>query len=85
MYHLPTYLPTIQLFIAYTVSQLGQFNANPGPEHWKAVKHLFRYLKATVDFKLTYAPNPSSKELFSVYTQIDKESPFPGNYKGILN
>ena len=27
--------------IAYTVSQLARFNANPGPEHWKVVKHLF--------------------------------------------
>ena len=27
--------------IAYTVSQLARFNSNPGPLHWKAVKHLF--------------------------------------------
>ena len=57
--------------IAYTVSQLARFNANPGPEHWKAVKHLFRYLKATVDFKLTYGPDPSCKESFSVFTDAD--------------
>lgn len=27
--------------IAYAVSVLSRFNSNPGPEHWKAVKHLF--------------------------------------------
>ena len=58
-------------YIAYTVSQLARFNVNPGSEHWKAVKNLFHYLKVTVDFKLTYAPNPLSNELFSVYTDAD--------------
>ena len=31
----------------------------------------FAYLKVTRDFKLTYAPNLSSKKLFSVYTDAD--------------
>jgi Reverse transcriptase (RNA-dependent DNA polymerase) len=31
--------------IAYSVTKLAQFNSNPGLAHWKAVKHLFRYLK----------------------------------------
>ena len=57
--------------IAYTVSQLSRFNSNPGPQHWAAVKHLFRYVKATIGLKLTYAPDPSSKELFSVYSDAD--------------
>ena len=42
--------------IAYAVSLLGCFSANPGVVHWKAVKHLFRYLKGTLDLKLTFAP-----------------------------
>jgi hypothetical protein len=41
--------------IAYTVSYLACFNSNPGPKHWAAVKHLFRYLKGTLEFKLTYS------------------------------
>ena len=40
--------------IAYAVGVLCRFSANPGPAHWKAVKHLFRYLKGTVDYQLTY-------------------------------
>jgi hypothetical protein len=57
--------------IAYTVSVLARFSTNPGVEHWKAVKHLFRYLKGTVDYKITYGPDPSSTELFSTFTDAD--------------
>ncbi|KAF8239828.1 hypothetical protein L208DRAFT_1559875, partial [Tricholoma matsutake] len=28
------------------------FNSNPGMTHWKAVKHLFCYLKGTTNMKL---------------------------------
>jgi hypothetical protein len=39
--------------ITNAVSILARFNSNPGPTHWKAVKHLFRYLKGTIDLKLS--------------------------------
>jgi transposase InsO family protein len=54
--------------IAHSVAYLARFNANPGPEHWKALKHLFRYVKGTVDHKLTYHGNIASDELFLTYT-----------------
>ena len=38
--------------------------------HWKAVKHLFWYLKGTIDYKLTYSPS-SDNELFTSYTDAD--------------
>jgi hypothetical protein len=56
--------------IAYSVGVLCRFNANPGVAHWKAVKHLFRYLQGTLDVKLTYSPS-SSPELFTSYTDAD--------------
>ena len=40
--------------ISFAVGVLARFNTNPGIEHWKAVKHLFRYLKGTLDYKLVY-------------------------------
>ena len=35
--------------IAYLVGVLCRFNSNPGPAHWKAVKHLLRYVRGTLD------------------------------------
>lgn len=57
--------------IAYAVGVLCRFMANPGPEHWKAVKHLFRHIKGTVDLCLTYAPDPALPELFCTYPDAD--------------
>jgi hypothetical protein len=56
--------------IAYTVGVLARFNHNPGKAHWLAVKHVFRYLKGTLDLGLTYSPT-SGKELFVSYSDAD--------------
>jgi len=56
--------------ITNAVSILARFNSNPGPTHWKAVKHLFRYLKGTMDLKLVYRPSDST-ELFTSYSDAD--------------
>ncbi|KAL5520686.1 hypothetical protein ACEPAF_2688 [Sanghuangporus sanghuang] len=47
------------------------FNSNPGPAYWKAAKHLCRYLQGTKDFRLTYAPDPKSSELFTTFCDAD--------------
>jgi Reverse transcriptase (RNA-dependent DNA polymerase) len=57
--------------ISYTVGVLARFSKNPGPLHWKAVKHLFRYLKGTLDYKLTYSRSTHPTELFVTYTDAD--------------
>lgn len=36
-----------------------------------AVKHLFRYLKGTIDLKLTYAPDRMTSELFTTFSDAD--------------
>ena len=50
-----------------------QFNNNPGQTHWQAVKHVFRYLKGTIDLKLTYCANKSclSSHPFITYSNSD--------------
>ena len=57
--------------IAFAVGVLARFNSNPGMAHWKAVKHLFRYLKATIDLELEYGPDPDSSDLLTVLNDAD--------------
>ncbi|KAJ2935841.1 hypothetical protein H1R20_g1255, partial [Candolleomyces eurysporus] len=52
--------------ISYAVGYLGRFSSNPGPRHWAAVKHLFRYLKGSMDYKLTYSGKDTSV-IFDTY------------------
>jgi hypothetical protein len=39
---------------AMAVGMLGQYQSNPGMEHWKARKKVMRYLQGTKDYNLTY-------------------------------
>jgi len=41
--------------LAYTISLLGQFSANPGPDHWNCMKHVMRYLKGSKSVELQYS------------------------------
>ena len=41
--------------ISYSVSLVSRFNTNYRETHWKAVKKIFRYLKHTVYYKLTFS------------------------------
>jgi hypothetical protein len=57
--------------IAHAVGVLCLFMSKLGPAHRKAAKHLFRYLCGSVDYRLTYAPNPSSSQHFTMYSDAD--------------
>jgi hypothetical protein len=57
--------------IAFAVGILCWFMANPGPEHWKAIKHIYRYLRGTCNFCLTSKPDPSAPYLFHAYSDAD--------------
>jgi hypothetical protein len=57
--------------IAFAVGVLCRFMAWPGPEHWKAVKHLFCYLRGTLDYCLRYAPDASAPKPFYAYSDAD--------------
>jgi hypothetical protein len=46
--------------IAYAATTLGRYSSNPDQRHWTAVKHLFRYLKATASKKLTLTSLPKA-------------------------
>jgi hypothetical protein len=49
------------------VDFLIRFNSNPGPKHWEAVKHLMRYLKGTLDYKLTFGGQDLEEAKFTTY------------------
>ncbi|XP_070008382.1 secreted RxLR effector protein 161-like [Nicotiana tabacum] len=43
--------------ICYDVGLVSRYQSNPGRDHWKVVKRIFRYLKGTVDYSLCYNRN----------------------------
>ena len=49
--------------IAEPASVLARFNSNPGIAHWKAVKHLLRYLAGTLEMELELGPDPDCNML----------------------
>jgi transposase InsO family protein len=57
--------------IAYTAGVLARFCSNPGIAHWKAVKHLLRYLKGTINLKLTYGPDLEISDMFVGYSDAN--------------
>jgi hypothetical protein len=57
--------------IVFAVGVLCCFMACPGPEHWKAIKHLFCYLRNTIEYQLTYAPDASAPKPFYAYSNTD--------------
>lgn len=40
--------------ISYVVSNLARFSNNPSELHWRAAKHLMKYLKGTISLSLCY-------------------------------
>jgi hypothetical protein len=49
---------------------LGRFAADPSAEHWKAIKHLLRYLVGTSHYSLPIV-SPSSRQDIVVYADAD--------------
>ena len=41
--------------LAYAVSTVSKYMANPGREHWNAVKWIFRYLNGTAGYGILFA------------------------------
>jgi transposase InsO family protein len=58
--------------ISYTVGVLARFNSNPGEEHNKALKHLFRYIQGTLDYCIIYSKKSPSLYKFIAYIDPDE-------------
>ncbi|GJY63767.1 zinc finger, CCHC-type containing protein [Tanacetum coccineum] len=51
--------------IAYAVGKLSRFTSNPSNHHWEAITRVFRYLKKTMNYGLSYVGFPSVIEGYS--------------------
>ncbi|GJZ46160.1 hypothetical protein Tco_0593756 [Tanacetum coccineum] len=51
--------------IAYVVGRLSRFTSNPSIQHWKAITRVFKYLRGTMNYGLSYVGYPSVLEAHS--------------------
>nr|GEX99040.1 zinc finger, CCHC-type [Tanacetum cinerariifolium] len=52
-------MTSTRLDIAYAVGRLSRFTSNPSRHHWKTIIRVFKYLRGTKDYGLSYVGNPS--------------------------
>ncbi|GJX15702.1 zinc finger, CCHC-type containing protein [Tanacetum coccineum] len=48
--------------IAFVVGKLSRYTSNPGTQHWQAIQRVLKYLKKTIDYRLTCIGYPSVLE-----------------------
>ncbi|GJR87585.1 zinc finger, CCHC-type containing protein [Tanacetum coccineum] len=48
--------------IAFVVGKVSRYTSNPGTQHWQAIQRVLKYLKKTMDYRLTYIGYPSVLE-----------------------
>ena len=51
--------------IAFAVSNVAKFTATPTEQHWRAGKHIFRYLAGTTNFRLQFTRNECTGYLYA--------------------
>ncbi|GJW81729.1 zinc finger, CCHC-type containing protein [Tanacetum coccineum] len=51
--------------IAYTIGRLNRFISIPSRQHWQAITRVFKYLKDTMNYGLSYVGYPSVLEAYS--------------------
>ncbi|GKE51974.1 hypothetical protein Tco_1487130 [Tanacetum coccineum] len=44
--------------IAFVVGKLSRYTSNSGTQHWQAIQRAMKYLKKTIDYRLTYTGYP---------------------------
>ena len=62
-----------RLDIAYVVNKLSRYTSNLGPDHWKAIVRVLRYLKYTQNYGLHYSKYPA--DLKDTVTRIGYLTP----------
>uniref|UniRef100_A0A2N9HJ44 Integrase catalytic domain-containing protein n=1 Tax=Fagus sylvatica TaxID=28930 RepID=A0A2N9HJ44_FAGSY len=49
--------------LTHAVSTVNRYMANPGREHWNAVKWIFRYLKGTAEYGILFSRQPGTNSV----------------------
>nr|GEU63653.1 hypothetical protein [Tanacetum cinerariifolium] len=72
--------------IAYAVDRLSRFTSNPSRQHWQAITRVFKYLKGTINYGLSYVGYPSVLEAYSDASWINhiKDSSFMSGWVFLL-
>nr|GEZ00977.1 zinc finger, CCHC-type [Tanacetum cinerariifolium] len=52
-------------YIVYAVGKVSRYTSNPSTHHWHAIKRLFKYLKKTIDYGLSYVGFPLVLKVYS--------------------
>ncbi|GKA85045.1 zinc finger, CCHC-type containing protein [Tanacetum coccineum] len=58
-------------YITYAVGRLSRFTSNPSRQHWQAITRVFKYLKGTMNYDLSYIGYPSVLEGYSDASRIN--------------
>ncbi|GJU92689.1 zinc finger, CCHC-type containing protein [Tanacetum coccineum] len=72
--------------IAYAVGRLSRFTSNPSRQHWHAITRVFKYLKGTKNYGLSYVGYPSVLEAYSDSSWINcvEDSSFTSGWMFLL-
>ncbi|GJU45879.1 zinc finger, CCHC-type containing protein [Tanacetum coccineum] len=57
-----TPMDTSEKLMPNNVGKLSRYTSNPGTQHWQAIQRVLKYLKKTMDYRLTYTGYPSVLE-----------------------
>ncbi|CAN0074023.1 unnamed protein product, partial [Ascophyllum nodosum] len=81
MHVIPSYWEAVGVFmwaetmtrpdVAYAAHQIGKFNDNPGPAHWRVAKRVLQYLWRAKDVGITYNGTPGSCTKLSAWVDAD--------------
>ena len=57
--------------ISFSVGVLSQFMSNPTKEHWSTVKHIFWYIKGTLNYSLQFVSSKANDITLYDYADAD--------------
>ncbi|GKE93682.1 hypothetical protein Tco_1574777 [Tanacetum coccineum] len=58
-------MTSTRLDIAYAIGRLSRYTSNPSRQSWKTITRVFKYLRGTKDYGLSYVGYPSVLEGYS--------------------